>query len=144
LQLPSAYAGQDAHWGVRSQKAEHYILEGVTDALFLDPSKLPQSICRTKTNAVVTPRGVVYTLRSVLRGCCILNAHFTGVYILLGGCLLCLFFLQGCGRPRWMEQADVKHPPFICRQKKHLISSRFGACLALFFKREKTRSNLKK
>ena len=59
---------------------EHYILEGVTDALFLDPSKLPQSICRTKTNAGVTPRGVVYTLRSVLRGLTMSSlAHFTGV-----------------------------------------------------------------
>ena len=38
------------------------------------------------TNADVTPRGVEYTLRSVLRGSGILNAHFTGVYILQRGC----------------------------------------------------------
>ena len=92
---------------------EHYILKGVTDALFLDSSKLPQSICRTKTNAGVTPRGVVYTLRSVLRGSSILNAHFTGVYILQRGCLHCLFFLQGCGRPRWVGQADVSTRAFL-------------------------------
>ena len=35
----------------------------------------------SETNAGVTPRGVAYTLRSVLRGSRILNAHFTGVYI---------------------------------------------------------------
>jgi hypothetical protein len=87
---------------------KHYILEGVTDALFLDPSELPQSICRTKTNAGVTPRGVIYTLRSVLRGLTMSSqAHFTGYYILQRGCFLCLFFLQGCGRPRWVEQADA-------------------------------------
>ena len=31
----SAYCGQEAHWDVRSCWVEHYILEGVTDALFL-------------------------------------------------------------------------------------------------------------
>lgn len=40
-----------------------------------------------------------------------LNAHFTGVYILQRGCLLCLVYCIGCGRPR-REQADVKHPRF--------------------------------
>ena len=64
----SALIGHEVLRVELSRWAEHYILEGVTDALFLDPSKLPQSICRTKTNADVTPRGVVYTLRSVLRG----------------------------------------------------------------------------
>ena len=53
-----------------------------------------------KANAEVTPRGVVYTLRSVLRGSSILNAHFTGVYILQRGCLLCLFTTIGFLRPR--------------------------------------------
>ena len=44
-----------------------------------------------KNIAGVTPRGVVYTLRSVLRGSGILNAHFTGVYILQRGCFsVCL------------------------------------------------------
>ena len=47
---------------------------------------------RLKTNADVAPRGVVYTLRSVLRGLTMSSlAHFTGVYILQRGCLLCLF-----------------------------------------------------
>lgn len=40
--------------------------KGVTDALFLDSSKLPQSKSRTKTNADVIPRGV-YLLSVV---CC--------------------------------------------------------------------------
>ena len=126
----SAQDDYEAHRGVLSRRVGHYILKGVTHAMFLDPSKLPQSICRTKTYAVVTPRGVVYTLRSVLRGCCILNAHFTGVYILLGGCLLCLFFLQGCGRPRWVGQADVKHPLFfLCSHQYCKIDLTLG-CLS--------------
>ena len=54
-----------------------------------------------KNNAGVTPRGVVYTLRSVLRGSGILNAHFTGVYILQRGMFLCLFFSEAVeGRER--------------------------------------------
>ena len=69
---------------------EHYILEGVTDALFLDFETTTLEL-PSKTNAGVTPRGVVYTLRSVLRGSGILNAHFTGVYILQRGCFsVCL------------------------------------------------------
>ena len=45
-----------------------------------------------KNNAGVTPRGVVYTLRSVLRGLTMSSlAHFTGVYILQRGCFsVCL------------------------------------------------------
>ena len=46
------------------------------------------------TNADVTPRGVVYTLRSVLRGSRILNAHFT-VYLYTSTWLfLCLFTVK--------------------------------------------------
>ena len=47
---------------------EHYILKGVTDALFLAVRNLGTFELQAKTNAEVTPRGVVYTLRSVLRG----------------------------------------------------------------------------
>ena len=47
---------------------EHYILEGVTDALFLAVRNLGTFELQAKTNADVAPRGVVYTLRSVLRG----------------------------------------------------------------------------
>ena len=69
---------------------EHYILKGVTDALFLDIRNLGTSEFTIKNNAGVTPRGVVYTLRSVLRGSCILNAHFTGaIYSNVGVSLFC-------------------------------------------------------
>ena len=79
---------------------EHYILEGVTDALFLAVRNLGTFEWWSRQNADVTPRGVVYTLRSVLRGSGILNAHFTGVYIPQRGCLLCLFTTIGFLRPR--------------------------------------------
>ena len=36
LHLHLARCGRDVIWGWRSHGAEHYILEGVTDALFLD------------------------------------------------------------------------------------------------------------
>ena len=59
---------------------EHYILKGVTDALFLTVRNLGTFELQAKTNADVTPRGVVYTLRSVLRGQTMSSlAHFTGV-----------------------------------------------------------------
>ena len=47
---------------------EHYILKGVTDALFLVIRNLGTFELAIKNIADVTPRGVVYTLRSVLRG----------------------------------------------------------------------------
>ena len=60
----------------------------------------------TRTNAWVTPRGVSYTLRSVLRGLNILNAHFTGDYILQTWVFLCLFSsLAVVGHE--VEQADT-------------------------------------
>ena len=69
---------------------EHYILKGVTDALFLDFETTTLGL-PSKTNAGVTPRGVAYTLRSVLRGSSILNAHFTGVQYSPTWVFLCLF-----------------------------------------------------
>ena len=71
---------------------EHYILEGVTDALFLAVRNLGTSEYVIKNNAGVAPRGVVYTLRSVLRGLTMSSqAHFTGVYIPQRGCFsVCL------------------------------------------------------
>lgn len=39
------------------------------------------------------------------------HAHFTGVYILQRGCLLCLFFSMAVEGPE-DEQAVVKHPRF--------------------------------
>ena len=79
MHLLSAHDGCDVHRDVRSRWAEHYILKGVTDALFLVIRNLGTFELAIKNIADVTPRGVVYTLRSVLRGSSILNAHFTGV-----------------------------------------------------------------
>ena len=88
---------------------EHYILKGVTDALFLDFRNYHTRIT-VKNIAGVAPRGVVYTLRSVLRGLTMSSqAHFTGVYILQRGCLLCLFFARAVVGLE-VEQAEVKHP----------------------------------
>ena len=114
---------------MRSRRAEHYILEGVTDALFLDPSKLPQSICRTKTNAGVTSRGVVYTLRSVLRGLTMSSlAHFTDVYILLRGCFsVCSFCKAVVGRDGWNRQMQAP-TFFVCSHHEILNPFAFG-CL---------------
>ena len=86
---------------------EHYILKGVTDALFLDFRNYHNRIT-VKNIEEVTPRGVVYTLRSVLRGSRILNAHFTGVYILQRGCFSVCSFAIGCGRPEeWDRQMQA-------------------------------------
>ena len=86
---------------------EHYILEGVTDALFLVIRNLGTSEYAIKNIAGVTPRGVVYTLRSVLRGLTMSSqAHFTGVYILQRGCFsVCL--LHGFPKTSNSEQADA-------------------------------------
>ena len=64
----SALIGHEALRVELSRWAEHYILEGVTDALFLVIRNLGTSEYAIKNNAGVTPRGVAYTLRSVLRG----------------------------------------------------------------------------
>ena len=75
-------------------------------------SKLPQSNREQEQMQGWLPRGVVYTLRSVLRGSGILNAHFTGVYILQRGMFLCLFFSKAVeGRER--RTGRCKHPAFL-------------------------------
>ena len=84
---------------------EHYILKGVTDALFLVVQNFHNRTAN-KNIAEVTPRGVVYTLRSVLRGSGILNAHFTGVYIPQRGMFLCLFISKAVVGLN-IEQADA-------------------------------------
>ena len=90
---------------------EHYILKGVTDALFLDFRNYHNRIT-VKNIAGVTPRGVVYTLRSVLRGFGILNAHFTGVYIPQRGCFsVCLPFMAVVGHES--RTGSSKHPRFL-------------------------------
>ena len=61
----------------------------------------------------MTPRGVVYTLRSVLRGLIMSSlAHFTGVLYTPAWVFLCLFTtLAVVGQN--IEQAEVKHPRFL-------------------------------
>ena len=70
---------------------EHYILEGVTDALFLDFRNYHNRIT-VKNIAGVAPRGVVYTLRSVLRGYVYPHKHtLRCIYIPQRGCFsVCL------------------------------------------------------
>ncbi len=69
LQMLSAHSGCEAHWGVRSLRAGHYILEGVTLRFVFEQSKLPQSICRTETNAGGDSHGLLYIhIRSVSWG----------------------------------------------------------------------------
>ena len=96
----------------------YYILKGVTDALFLYFETTTFEL-HTKTNADVTSRRCcIYLSVSVLRGLCVLNAHFTAVYILQRGCLLCLFFARAVVGLE-VERADVKHPRlFLC---SHLL-----------------------
>ena len=85
--------------------AEHYILEGVTDALFLD-NRTTTIDKQNKNIADVTPRGVVYTLRSVREACMASVAHFTVYSILPRGCFsVCYFALAVVGQI--VEQADA-------------------------------------
>ena len=87
-------------------------MKGVTDALFLVIRNLGTSEYAIKNNAGVAPRGVVYTLRSVLRGSGILNAHFTGVYIPQRGCFsVCL--LHRFPKTSNNEQADANTHVFL-------------------------------
>ena len=92
---------------------EHYILEGVTDALFLVVQNF-HNRTENKSNAGVTPRGVVYTLRSVLRGSCILNAHFTGVYILQRGCFSVCYSLRLWKAVNDEQAAVSTHVFYVC------------------------------
>ena len=82
----------------------------------------------SQDNAGVTPRGVVYTLRSVLRGLIMFSpAHFTGVYIPQRGCLLCLFSCKAV-EGREVKQAEVKHPRFSFVVSRKLYSFALDAC----------------
>ena len=68
-----------------------------------------------KANADVAPRGVVYTLRSVLRGLTMSSlAHFTGVLYTPAWMFLCLFFAVAVEGPE-RRTGRCKHPRFfIC------------------------------
>ena len=76
-----------------------------------------------KANADVTPRGVVYTLRSVLRGLTMSSlAHFT-VYLYTSTWLfLCLFTTEAVVGPN-SEQADASTHvfSFVVNRKYYLF-----------------------
>ena len=82
-------------------------------ALFLVIRNLGTSEYAIKNNAEVIPRGVVYALRSVLRGLTMSSlAHFMGVCILQRGCFsVCL--LHGFPKTSNNEQADVSTHAFL-------------------------------
>ena len=93
---------------------EHYILEGVTDALFLDFRNYHNRIT-VKDNADVTPRGVVYTLRSVLRGLTMSSlAHFTGVLYSPAWVFTLSVYHHRFPKTSNSKRAEVKHPRFLC------------------------------
>ena len=77
---------------------EHYILKGVTDALFLDFRNYHNRIT-VKNIAQVTPRGVYIRLRSVLRGF-VASGTLYGVSICLSVVVSLSVYRYGCGRPR--------------------------------------------
>ena len=84
---------------------EHYILERRYRALFLAVRNFHISNA-IQNNAGVTPRGVVYTLRSVLRGSSILNAHFT-VYLYTSTWVFLCLFIASVVEDREQKQADA-------------------------------------
>ena len=102
---------------------EHYILKGVTDALFLDIRNLGTSEYAIKNNAGVTPRGVVYTLRSV-REARVVSTHTLRVSIYSNVGVSLSVHSYGFPKTSNIEQAEVKHPRFlyvaINRLKNHL------------------------
>ncbi len=66
-----------------------------------------------KTNADVSPRSVVYTLRSVLRGLNMSSlAHFTGVLYSPAWVFTLSVYHHRFPKTSNSEQADVKHPRF--------------------------------
>ena len=78
---------------------EHYILKGVTDALFLG-NRTTTSRFGIKNNAGVTPRGVVYTLRSVQRRYELPSTHTLRVSIYLNVGVSLPVYCIGFLRPR--------------------------------------------
>ena len=67
---------------------------------------------RTKTLQRWLPRGVYIRLRSVLRGYMYPHRHtLRCIYILHAWMFLCLFFSEGCGRPR-KSNGQMQAPTF--------------------------------
>ena len=83
--------GWEALWEELSRQVEHYILKGVTLRFVFGRFETTTIELRTRTLHGWLPRGVVYTLRSV-QEVRVASMHTLRVYyILLRGCLLCLF-----------------------------------------------------
>ena len=91
---------------------EHYILKGVTDALFLGFGTTTLEL-PAKTNAGWLPRGVSYTLRSVLWGSYSLK-HTLRMIIYSNVGVSLSVFLKGCGRPRTTNRQMQAPTSFIC------------------------------
>ena len=93
---------------------EHYIIKGVTDALFLVVSKLPQSNGNSKT-LQGDCHGVYHILSVVCCEACLASTHtLRGVSILQTWMFLCLFNYQGCGRPRTANRQVWASTFFMC------------------------------
>ena len=107
---------------------EHYILEGVIALCFWSFRNLGTFEYAIKNNAGVTPWGVVYTLRSVLRGLNMSSkAHFTGVYIPQRGCFsVCL--LHRFPKTSNDERADASTHVFLCSQQIRKNNLTLGVC----------------
>ena len=103
---------------------EHYILKGVTDALFLYFETSTYRIAN-KNNAGVTATGCIiyYSVVCCEGALCYPQKHTLRVYyILLRGCLLCLFFAKAVEGLE-VEQTEVKHPRFLyVGNKRHNMS----------------------
>ena len=131
LQMLSAYCGCEARWDVRSLRAGHYILEGVTLRFVFGYSKLRNFWIAVRNKCRSGCHGLLYMhIRSVSWGYVCPQTHFTGVlytYFCVGVALP----VHSYGFPKTsnIEQAEVKHPRFIvCRWQSCLITG-IGACL---------------
>ena len=76
-----------------------------------------------KANADVTPRGVVYTLRSVLRGLTMSSlAHFTGVLYSPAWVFTLSVYSYRFPKTSNIEQTEVKHSRFfVCSYQWSII-----------------------
>ena len=112
LQMLSSLEGYEVLRVELSWRGEHYIIERRYWRFVFGHSETTTFRITVKNFAEVTPRIVVYTLRSVLRGLTMSSlAHFTGVYILQRGCFsVCLLWWAVVGL-RW-RTGRCNHPRF--------------------------------
>lgn len=96
----------------------HYILKGVTDALFLDSSKLPQIelVIQDKCWGDTTGCIIYYSVVCCEGTSCPQKHTLRVFYILVRGCFSVCSYYYGCGRPRRVEQADASTHFFVCSQ----------------------------